>query len=123
MKVLVIDDEPLVRRSLSRALAQRGHQIFEAPDGLQGLEMWKETQPDLVFVDVLMPGMKGPDVIKKIKEAGLGGPQGSGAKIILMTAFSGEEIVSEQDLPIDLFLKKPFENIFEIILRAEELIK
>ncbi len=115
MKVLVIDDEPLVRRSLSRALAQRGHQIFEAPDGLQGLEMWKKIQPDLVFVDVLMPGMKGPDVIKKM----IGTP----AKIILMTAFSGEEIVSEQDLPIDLFFKKPFENIFDIVSKAEELLK
>ena len=115
MKVLVIDDEPLVRRSLSRALKQRGHEIFEAPDGLQGLEAWKQLQPDLVFVDVLMPGMKGPEVIQQMK--------GSSAKIILMTAFSGEEIVSEQDLPIDLFLKKPFENIFDIVLKAEELHK
>ncbi len=115
MKVLVIDDEPLVRRSLSRALQQRGHQIFEAPDGLQGLEMWKQVQPDLVFVDVLMPGMKGPDVILHMKK--------TSAKVILMTAFSGEEIVSEQDLPIDLFLKKPFENIFEIVLKAEGLLK
>ena len=115
MKVLVIDDEPLVRRSLSRALQQRGHQIFEAPDGLQGLEMWKQVRPDLVFVDVLMPGMKGPDVILQMKN--------TTAKVILMTAFSGEEIVSDQDLPIDLFLKKPFENIFEIVLKAEELLK
>ncbi len=115
MKVLVIDDEPLVRRSLSRALRQRGHEIFEAPDGLQGLEIWRQVQPDLVFVDVLMPGMKGPDVILQMKK--------TTAKVILMTAFSGEEIVSEQDLPIDLFLKKPFENIFEIVLKAEELLK
>jgi DNA-binding response OmpR family regulator len=115
MKILVIDDEPLVRRSLTRALSQRKHEIFEAVDGLAGLETWKKVDPDLVFVDVLMPGLKGPELIKMMS--------GHRAKVILMTAFSGEEIVSEHDLPIDLFLKKPFEDIFEIVLRAEELLK
>lgn len=116
MKILIIDDEPLVRRSLSRAFQSKGHQIFEAPDGVQGLQAWKDHSPDLIFVDVLMPGLKGPEVIEKIA------PYNKG-KIILMTAYSGEEIPAEQTAAASLFLKKPFENIFDIVSQAEGLFK
>ena len=115
MKILVIDDEPLVRRSLSRALQSKGHEIIEAHDGIQGLAAWKENLPDLVFVDVLMPGLKGPEVIEKAKSFNKG-------KVILMTAYSGEEISAERT-QIALFLKKPFENIFDIVRQAEDLFK
>lgn len=116
MKILIIDDEPLVRRSLNKVLTARQHQVFEASDGLQGLSLWKEQKPDLVFVDVLMPGMKGPEVIKAASPH-------SSAKVILMTAFSGDESLNAESTSADLFLKKPFENIFEIVQQAEELLK
>jgi two-component system, response regulator PdtaR len=116
MKILIIDDEPLVRRSLSRAFQTKGHQIFEAGDGWQGLLSWKENAPDLIFVDVLMPGLKGPEVIQKADAFNKG-------KIVLMTAYSGEEIPVEQTNKASLFLKKPFENIFDIVSQAEGLFK
>lgn len=114
MKVLVIDDEPLVRRSLVRALESRGHQCQEANDGLAGLEAWQKNEPDVVFLDVLMPGLSGPQVLEK-----KGNFQ---AKVILMSAFSGEHnLETALELGASLFLPKPFEDIFEVIRLAEEL--
>ena len=116
MKILIVDDEPLVRKSLSRACSAKGHQVTEAVDGIDGLEKWKSTQPDLVFLDVLMPGFSGPQVLKEI-----GNARGS-TKVILMSAYSGEHnMETAQAMGANLFVPKPFDNIFEIVARAEGL--
>ncbi len=117
MKILVVDDEPLVRRSLSRALQAKGHEVRQAQDGAEGLLEWKSYDPDLVFLDVLMPKLSGPDVLKQISVP-------RRAKVILMSAYSGEQAVeSNESFAAELFLAKPFEDIFEIVRRAEELMK
>lgn len=117
MKILIVDDEPLVRRSLGRALKSRGHEIFEAEDGLQGLTLWREHKPDLVFLDVLMPKLTGPQVLAEI------GKDRSG-KVILISAFSGEHnMETAAQMGADLFIPKPFEDIFAIVSVAEELLK
>lgn len=121
MKVLIIDDEPLVRRSLSRALTSKGHQACEANDGPQGLLAWKTEKPDLVFLDVLMPGMNGPEVLSEmIQDMG----QKKIGKVILISAFSGEHnMETALQMGADLFIPKPFENIFEVVRMAEDLIR
>lgn len=117
MKVLIVDDEPLVRRSLGRALKSRGHEVLEAEDGTQGLGLWREHQPQLVFLDVLMPGLTGPQVLAEI------GPQHSG-KVILISAFSGEHnMETAVQMGADQFIPKPFDDIFAIVAQAEELVK
>ena len=63
MKVLIIDDEPIIRRALGRVFKKRGHEVLEAEGGESGLEKWKSSGPDLVFLDVLMPDLNGPQVI------------------------------------------------------------
>jgi two-component system, response regulator PdtaR len=113
VKFLIVDDEDLVRRSLRRAAEARGHQVTEASDGEQGLELWTQITPDIVFLDVLMPGLTGPQVLEEI-------PNRKGAKVILMSAYTGEE-KSRAWPPFDLFIPKPFANIFEVIERAERL--
>lgn len=116
MKVLVIDDETLVRRSLSRALRTKGHEVVEAVDGTEGLEMWKKNKPDLVFLDVLMPGLNGPEVLKEM------GSQRSG-KVVLISAFAGEHnMETALQMGADMFLPKPFEDIFGVVKMAEELV-
>lgn len=115
MKVLVIDDEALVRRSLGRALKVRGHEVMEAVDGNEGLALWKVSSPDLVFLDVLMPGLTGLEVLKEM-------PVKAGTKVVLMSAFAGEHnMKTAQQMGADLFVPKPFENIFEVIQMAESL--
>lgn len=114
MKVLIVDDEPLVRLSLGRALKSRGHAVLEAADGVSGVQAWRSEDPDLVFLDVLMPGLNGPQVLDEI------GPSRR-AKVVMMSAFTGETKVSEQSA--DVFLAKPFEDIFEVVRQAEGLFK
>lgn len=116
MKILIVDDEALVRRSLSRALKSKGFDVMEAVNGTEGLQSWKMWEPDLVFLDVLMPGMTGPEVLKEI------GTDGD-AKVILMSAFSGEHnMQTAQQMGANLFVPKPFEDIFAIVKMAEELL-
>lgn len=117
MKALVIDDEPLVRRSLGRALKARGHEVFEAEDGPSGLQQWRSVKPELVFLDVLMPGMNGPQVLKEM------GAEKTG-KVILISAFTGEHnMETAVQMGADLFMPKPFEDIFSVVQAAEELFK
>jgi two-component system, response regulator PdtaR len=115
VKVLVIDDETIVRRALGRALESKKHKVSLADEGRVGLELWRTFDPDVVFLDILMPGLSGLQVLKEVGES-------RRAKVILMSAYTG--IHAENDLinlGADLFLKKPFDDIFEVLRLAEEL--
>lgn len=67
-KVLVIDDEPLVRESIAVYLEDSGYDIVEAQDGGQGIELFSATKPDVVLCDLRMPGMDGLEVLKKMTQ-------------------------------------------------------
>lgn len=118
MKVLVVDDEPLVRLSLRRVLEKRGHEVSECEDGQSGLETWTSFRPQLVFLDVLMPRLSGPDLLKALP------PQArESAKVILMSAFTGEyDLLKAKSLGADMFVAKPFEDIFKVVATGENLI-
>jgi two-component system, response regulator PdtaR len=117
MKILIVDDESLVRKSLSRACRSKTHEVIEAVDGSEGLAKWREADPDLVFLDVLMPGLSGPEVLREIGHT-------TRAKVILMSAYSGEHnIVTAQQMGADIFIPKPFEDIFQVVQKAEELVR
>ncbi len=116
MKVLVVDDEPLVRRTLLRAFSARKHDVYEAASGTDGLEIWQRVRPDLVFLDVLMPGMTGPQVLSQVRAW-------SQAKVILISAYSGEyDTERVQGLGADYFVAKPFEDIFTLVEFSEKLV-
>jgi CheY-like chemotaxis protein len=119
LKILVIDDEPLVRRSLLRAAKALGHECAEAADGEDGLKLWQSDPPNIVFVDVLMPGMSGPEVVRSALRIHEGGSVPKPV-IALISAFSGDD---SKDSPAkmasecgaDLFIGKPFHDIFEVV--------
>ncbi|MEJ5199982.1 MAG: response regulator [Anaerolineae bacterium] len=67
-KILIIDDSALSRRLLRRIVESAGHQAIEAIDGVAGLEAYFLERPDLVLLDLTMPGMYGLDVLKKLRE-------------------------------------------------------
>ncbi len=122
MKFLIIDDEPLVRRSLSRALQARGHECDEAVDGHDGLSKWESQRPDAVFVDILMPGLSGPDVVRRIltnEEILKDRPT-----IALISAFSGEDSEKlAKECGAACFIAKPFEDIFAVVDRVIAMAK
>jgi CheY-like chemotaxis protein len=116
MKILVVDDEVLVRKSLVRVCRGRGHEVKEAEDGEQGLAMWSEWRPDLVFLDVLMPKLSGLEVLKRNGKSAT-------VKVILMSAYTGATQPTEaREAGADLFLAKPFQDIFSVVQKAEELV-
>lgn len=117
MKILVIDDEPLVRRSLKRVLSISGDDVEEAIDGEDGLKKWVEGEPEIVFLDILMPGLSGPQVLKKMEGE-------KKCPVILMSAYSADHnIETARRLGADLFIQKPFEDIFEIAKIVEKFKK
>jgi two-component system, chemotaxis family, chemotaxis protein CheY len=79
-KILIIDDSGLTRRILRRALESAGHSVEEAGDGLQGLEKYSLIKPDLVILDMIMPGIEGLEVLPRILEIN---PE---ARVIISTA-------------------------------------
>jgi two-component system response regulator (stage 0 sporulation protein F) len=78
-RILIIDDEPLVRTALRRILERHGHTVMEAPDGRAGLALWRQTPGDLVLTDIFMPDTDGIEVIVQFSRLW------PGTKIIAMT--------------------------------------
>lgn len=117
VKILVVDDESIVRRAIERVATQRGHEVTTAVNGQEALDLWSVVDPDLVFLDVLMPGITGPEVLLKL------GSQRR-AKVVLISAYSGEyDLNKARDLGADAFYAKPFDNIFTMFDSAVRLVQ
>ena len=117
-KILIIDDERMITRALSRALAHDRLEIETASDGQEGLEKFKSFQPDLILLDLLMPKVSGMEVLEKIRS------QGSKTPIILMTAYGDAQTQEKaKELGISAYLTKPFNNIEDIITLVHETLR
>lgn len=67
-KILIIDDDAVMRHALRSTLERRGHQVAEAGDGEAGVAVYKETVFDLVITDIIMPGMEGLETVMAIRK-------------------------------------------------------
>ncbi len=100
--VLVVDDEPRVRDVLQRILKQEGYKVITAPDGETALGLIKETKPDVILLDIMMPGLDGFQVLNLIR-------QYSSIPVIMLTA--RREVTTARDaliLGADDYVRKPF---------------
>lgn len=104
-KVLVVDDEPFICRSLSFVLRKENYEVFEARNGEEALAFIRENQPDLVFMDVMMPKMNGFDVTRAVKSD----DNLKSTKIILLTA-KGQDAdrATGVEAGADDYMTKPF---------------
>jgi DNA-binding response OmpR family regulator len=75
MKILVVEDDTLIREGLSEMLLREGYIIDQAKDGVEGLQKYNEFQPDLVCLDVMMPKMSGYDLCREIRKTNAQGVQ------------------------------------------------
>ena len=117
MKILIIEDDQIIRHALNRAFLARGHEVLLAEDGKEGIETWKSQAPDLVLLDVVMPYINGVQILAMKKNL----PQ---AKVVVMSAYTGDpQIWQTLKKRADMILSKPFENIFDIIEKIENLLK
>jgi len=106
LKVLIVDDEEMIRFVIRATLSTVGGvDLYEAADGPMAVEAAREHRPDLVFLDVRMPGMSGFDVCRRLKSD----PATARARIVLVTAAVQEsDMVAGREAGADDFVKKPF---------------
>ena len=102
-RILVIDDEEIVRDMLRNLLQHAGHQVTEAPDGNEGLRLYRAEPPDLLITDVFMPGKNGIQVIKEVRG------EDPDAKIIAIAAHALEGIPLAEEAGADRAIGKPFD--------------
>jgi len=98
-RVLIVDDELDIRETIAELLRLEGHEPFEATDGEQALVRCRQLRPDLVLLDLMMPGMNGWD----FRKAQLRDPAIASIPVVVVSA-----VARSRDLPADGFLQKPF---------------
>src|SRR5436190_10075786 len=109
-RVLVVDDEPQIRRVLRSTLAARGYEVHEARTGEDALEYLRQNRLDLVLLDVNMPGMGGLETCREIRES-------FEVAIIMLTVNDSEkDKVAALDAGADDYVTKPF-SMLELLAR------
>ncbi len=103
--VLIIDDEPDLVEISKTHLEEAGYCVITASNGIEGLELAKKSKPDLILLDIVMPGMDGLEMLETLR----GTPGLSAIKVLMLTAKGRTENIFEADrLRAVDFLIKPF---------------
>ncbi|MCS7480442.1 response regulator [Umezawaea endophytica] len=99
--ILLVEDDPLVRRGLELALSRLGHDVSTAPTGEDGLAAYRSSAPDLVVLDLMLPGVDGFEVCRQIRAAG-------GTPVIMLTARDDDfDVVGGLAAGADDYVVKP----------------
>lgn len=122
-KILVVDDEDTVCAALRELLEMRGYTVFEASNGVAGLKMCAEVDPDVLILDLNMPRMDGYLVMERLKERVQSQPgKARMPKVIVMTAVDkNTDFGLAENLGASKFMNKPFKSK-ELIATLEELL-
>ncbi|HAK74720.1 MAG TPA: two-component system response regulator [Sporomusaceae bacterium] len=104
--VLVIDDQPGIRRLLTEVLTEEGYTVVTAINGIDGVTKTKEVKPALILMDMKMPGMDGIETLREIKRLG------QGDRVIMMTAYGELDLVNQaREMGAYGYITKPFDII------------
>lgn len=115
-RILVIEDEERIRQFLKRGLTYEGYVVDAAEDGKSGLEKARDTPPDLVLLDIMLPGIDGIEVCRRLRAA-------SAVPILMLTAKESiEDRVAGLDAGADDYLVKPF-SFDELLARVRALLR
>lgn len=117
VKILIVEDEPTVRAALQDNLEFEGYKVLGAANGIEGLDVFERERPDLVILDVMMPGIDGLELCKRIRALQTGTP------IIMLTAKCAEvDKVVGLEIGADDYLTKPF-GMRELFARIKALLR
>ncbi len=114
MKLLLVEDDPSMQATLQRSLSRRGLEVTACGDGRQALERWRASQPDVVLLDLTLPGLDGLQVLEQARRGGLETP------VLILTARGtvGDRVIG-LNTGADDYLPKPFDlDELEARLRA-----
>jgi DNA-binding response OmpR family regulator len=117
-KILIVDDEPNIVLSLEFLMKQRGYETRVARDGDEALAEVERFRPDLVLLDVMLPGRDGFEVCQRLRAEGW-----SDLKIVMLTA-KGRDVEIEKGLALgaDAYVTKPFATA-ELVARVGEMLE
>jgi adenylate cyclase len=116
--VLVVDDLPQNVRLLEAVLSPKGFRVATASSGEEALDVLSKQHPDLVLLDILMPGMDGYEVCRRIRED----PETAFLPVIMITASGGQEKIRAIESGADDFVNKPFDQA-ELLARVRSLVR
>lgn len=114
--ILMVDDDPMILRFMSANLRARGYEVTTAEDGESALKLVRDCSPDLVILDILMPGIDGFEVCRRLREW-------SSVPILVLTAI-GETTARWQLIQLGAsdYMAKPF-DIGELLKRVHKLLE
>lgn len=117
MKLLLIEDNPTLQTTLVRTFMRRGFEVVTCADGVHALHIWRRSQPDLVLLDLSLPGQDGLSVLGQARQAGLHTP------VMILTARGtvGDRILG-LNTGADDYLPKPF-DLDELEARIQALLR
>jgi two-component system alkaline phosphatase synthesis response regulator PhoP len=120
--ILVVEDEESLLQTLRYNLSRDGHEVRLCTDGRKGLEMVRENAPDLLLLDLMLPGMDGLEICRRVRRE-VGNPAVSRVPILILTA-RDEEIDKVVGLEVgaDDYLTKPF-SMHELLARVKALLR
>ncbi len=116
MKVLVVDDEPTLLQALTYNLRKEGYEVVTASDGVQALAVARSAKPDLIVLDVMLPGMSGVEVCRTLRGE-------TTVPILMLTARSDEtDRVLGLDMGADDYIVKPV-GLRELLARIKAMLR
>jgi two-component system phosphate regulon response regulator PhoB len=118
-KIMIVDDEENVRQLIEAVLQEEGYDVVTAADGKECLAKLKKIKPDLILLDMMMPGMSGREVCEKIRTD----PKTKNLKIIFVTVARFSELgkTTLSKLKVSDYISKPFDND-DLIKRAKKAL-
>ncbi|TPL81706.1 response regulator transcription factor [Mesorhizobium sp. B2-3-14] len=117
VRILVVDDEPPIRKLLRVGLGSQGYAVSEAPNAKAAIELMEQETPDLVLLDLGLPGMGGHELLRKWREEGVDVPV-----VILSSRTDEAGIVSALELGADDYVTKPF-GMNELVARIRVALR
>jgi len=115
-RILIIEDDPHIAEGLELNLTLKGYEVHTAMDGVTGLQQWKDMQPDLVVLDIMLPGIDGMSVLRNIRL------EDERLPILILSAKATlDDKIEGLSHGVDDYLSKPF-NLEEFLLRVDRLL-
>ncbi len=115
--ILIVEDEPALREGLRDALESEGYEVLDAPDGVKGLHLGLTTDPDLIILDLMLPGLDGFGVLRRLRADAVETP------VLILTARGLEtDKVKGLELGADDYLVKPF-GLAELLARVASRLR
>ena len=118
-KILVVEDEPDIRKLVHYNLVQERLQTVEAEDGEKALRLLEREKPDLIILDLMLPGLSGLEICKRVRER----PETARIPILMLTAKASEaDRVVGLEMGADDYLTKPF-SPRELVARVKAILR